>query len=126
MKYQGTIIEESLENSSILSSVKIIKTQIKTATAKEQTPWFKQWTLHTVDIPEQRADVFAKKVSMALDSKHPWYADYKNKTTHYIIFRNKVFRIDRTKPEDYKEATTYGLTLGIPDYQLDFSANIII
>jgi len=59
-----------------------------------------------------------------LDSKHNWYADFKNETTHYIIFRNRVFKIDRTKKEQYDEATRYGISLGIPDYQVDFSPHI--
>lgn len=128
MKYLGTIIEESLEDSSVLSGVKITKTVVKTATKKEQTPWVKQWTLHTVEVPEQRADVSAKMISLALDRKHErsWYADFKNDKVHYIIFRNKFFCIDRTKPEAYQEATAYGLTLGIPDYQLDFSSHILV
>ena len=30
----------------------------------------------------------------------------------------------RAKKEEYGEATKYGLSLGIPDYQLDFSDDI--
>ncbi|MEJ0073630.1 MAG: hypothetical protein WDN27_06205 [Candidatus Saccharibacteria bacterium] len=44
-----------------------------------------------------------------------------NDATHYIIFPNKVFKIDRTKAAEYQAATDYGLTLGIPAYQLDFA-----
>ncbi len=70
------------------------------------------------------ANEVANKLSKVLDSKHSWYADFKNDTHHYIIFRNKVFYIDRSSKEQYDKATTYELTLGIPDYQLDFSSHI--
>lgn len=122
--YTGVIIEESLEDKSILSDIKILKTKIEPVTAEHKTPWVKQWTLHTVEIPADKADPIAQKLSKALDSKHSWYADFKNDATHYIIFHDKVFKIDRSKKEQYDEATKYGLTLGIPDYQLDFSPHI--
>jgi len=122
--FNGVIIEESLENKDVLQKVKIIKTKVEEVTKEHKTPWIKQWTLHTVEIPENQADAVAKDLSKSLDSQHSWYADFKNNKFHYIIFRNKIFKIDRSKPEQYQEATKYGLTLGIPDYQLDFSPHI--
>lgn len=124
MVFTGIIIEESLENKAILKKVKITKTKVEKVTPEHKTPWIKQWTLHTVEIPEEKADSIAKELSLSLDSHHDWYADFKNEKVHYIIFRNKVFKVARAKPEQYKPVTGYGLTLGIPDYQLDFSPAI--
>ena len=122
--YTGVIIEESLEQKDILEKVKIIKTKVENVTENHKTPWIQQWTLHTVEIPENQADNIAKELSEILDSEHDWYADFKNENHHYIIFRNKVFKVERTKKEQYDEATKYGISLGIPDYQLDFSPHI--
>ena len=61
------------------------------------------------------------RLALLLDFEHDWYADFKNDKYHFIIFRNKVFRVDRNKPEEYEEVKKYGISLGIPDYQLDFS-----
>lgn len=122
--FTGTIIEESLEKKDVLREVKIIETKVEKAIEEHKTPWIAQWTLHKVEIPEEDVDMIAEKLSASLDSKHDWYADFKNDTLHYIIFRNKIFRIDRSKPEEYDAATQYGLTLGIPSYQLDFSPAI--
>jgi len=97
---------------------------VEQVTEKHKTPWIKQWTLHTVEIPENQGDKIAKELSTSLDSKHSWYADFENKAFHYIIFRNKVFKVERAKLEQYSKVTKYGLTLGIPDYQLDFSPHI--
>lgn len=124
MDYRGTIIEESLENVNVLQEVKILSTKVEKVTEEHKTPWIKQWTLHAVEIPEDQADNIAEKLSQALDSEHSWYADFKNDKTHYIIFRGKVFRVDRSKKEQYDEVTKFGVLLGIPDYQLDFSPNI--
>jgi len=40
-----------------------------------------------------------------LDTEHSWYADF-------------------TKKEQYTDVTKFGVSLGIPDYQLDFSPHI--
>lgn len=121
MNYRGVIIEESLENVDVLKDVKVLETKVEKVTEKHKTPWIAQWTLHTVEIPEDSARDIAEKISKVLDSAHDWYADFKNDTHHYIIFRNKVFYIDRKSKEQYAEAKQYGISLGIPEYQVDFA-----
>jgi len=121
MNYQGVIIEESLENKDILKDVKISDTKVEEVVEEHKTPWIKQWTLHTVEIPENQAKSVAERISKALDSEHNWYADFKNDTHHFIIFRDKVFYIDRKSKEQYDEAKCYGISLGIPEYQVDFA-----
>jgi len=105
--YKGVIIEESLESNLILEKIKIIETKIELVTKEHKTPWIKQWTLHTIEIIEDKVDEIVKKLSFALDSEHNWYADFKNDFFHYIIFRNRVFKIDRSKKEEYIKATNY-------------------
>lgn len=124
MGYKGVIIEESLENKDILKDVKIFGTKVEEVTEGHKTPWIKQWTLHTVEIPENQANDVAEKISKALDSKHNWYADFKNNTHHYIVFRDKVFYIDRKSKEQYDKAKKYGISLGIPEYQVDFHPEV--
>lgn len=121
-KYKGVIIEESLENTDVLKKVKIVSTKIAKVVEKHKTPWLSQWTLHTVEIPESKAKQVSEKLSKSLDRSHgsSWYADFKNDIYHYIIFRDKIFYIDRKNKEQYDEAKHYGISLGIPEYQLDF------
>ena len=123
--FRGTIIEESLEDKSVLSKVKILSTKVEQVTDRHKTSWIKQWTLHKVEIESNRAEALAEEISKSLDRdhKHSWYADFKNNDMHYVVYRDKVFKIDRTNREGYKEATEYGLALGIPDYQIDFEKN---
>jgi len=124
--YKGVIIEESLENKEILKKVKIISTKVEQVTDKHKTLWLSQWTLHTVEIPEEETGKVAEEISKSIDRAHSgsWYADFKNQETHYIIFRNKVFSVNRKSAEEYEEVKKYGISLGIPDYQLDFSPEI--
>ena len=123
-EFIGVIIEESLEDKSILKEIKIEKTKINKVIEKHKTPWLMQWTLHTVKIPEKQAERIAQELSKALESAHNWYADFKNEELHFIVFRNKVFRIERASKEQYDEAKKYGLSLGIPEYQVDFHPDI--
>ena len=121
--YKGVIIEESLAKKDVLKKVKIVSTKVEKITDEHQTPWLSQWTLHTVEIPESKAQTIAEEISKSLDYSHnsSWYADYKNDTHHYIIFRDKIFYIDRKSKEQYDEAKRYGISLGIPEYQVDFA-----
>jgi len=126
MNYKGVIIEESLEDKDVLKEIAILDTKVEPVTEEHNTPHLNQWTLHTVEIERGKAEDIAKKISLALDSRYNnWYADFKNNEFHYIIFKNKVFKIDRSHPEEYKKAVEYGISLGIPDYQLDFTPAII-
>lgn len=125
MNYKGVIIQESLDDPSVLEKCKILGTKGERVTERHKTPWLKQWTLHTVEIPEERADEIAEIISKSFDRDHPdWYADYKNDRYHYIILKDKIFKVNRDKPEEYKAVTDYGISIGIPDYQLDFSPDI--
>ncbi len=121
MNYTGVIIEESLEDSSFLAEIKIISTKVEEATEKHRTPWIQQWTLHSIEIPEEKVDEIAQKISEELDKKHSWYADFKNNIFHYIVYRDKVFKVDLNNPILYKDAKAYGIFLGIPSYQVDFA-----
>jgi hypothetical protein len=120
----GIIIEESLEDKSVLKKVKITKTTVEPVTDAHKTPWIKQWTMHTVEVPENQVKIIAEEISRALDSHHSWFADLKGATHAYIVFRNKVFYIDRTSKEQYNQAKEYGISLGIPEYQVDFHPDV--
>ncbi|PIN93347.1 hypothetical protein COU56_03705 [Candidatus Pacearchaeota archaeon CG10_big_fil_rev_8_21_14_0_10_31_9] len=122
--YTGVIIEESLEKKDVLNKVKITGTEVEKATDEHKTPWIKKWTMYGVEIPASKAEVIAKEISNSLDSEHSWYADFKNKNTHFIIFRNRVFKIKRTSKKQYDEAKKYGISLGMPEYQVDFHPDI--
>lgn len=124
MNYTGTIIEESLSDKSVLDAIKITNTTVEKVTDSHKTPWIEQWTLHKFELPESKAEQFALELSTSLDKNHSWYADFRNNLNHYIIFTGKVFCVEFSKPESYKEVKEYGLRLGIPDYQLDFHPEI--
>ena len=124
--YRGVIIEESLEDRTVLGEVKILRIDVEKVTDRHKTPWLKKWTKHTIELPEERGEAVAQRLAKAIVLKHKgsWYADFKNEQLHYIIFRDKVFKVDRRSKEQYDEVNRYGEALGIPSYQLDFSPQI--
>lgn len=123
--FKGIVIEESLSDRSVLDSVKIIHTEIEQVTEGFKTPWLKQWTLYTVEIPEDHASIVAEELSHAIETEHTsWFADFNDDSTHYIIFPGKVFVIDRSNPNNYDEAKQYGVSLGIPEQQLSFPPQV--
>jgi len=122
--YQGVIIEESLADKTVLGKVKIISTKIEKVANEHHTPWLSQWTLHTVEVAEDQAQEIAEEIARSLDPEHAWYADFKNDAYHYIIFRDKIFHADRKSKEQYDEAKRYGISLGIPEYQVDFHPEV--
>lgn len=125
MSFQGIIIEESLTDTSALKDVKVLATKVEPVNEKHKTPWVKNWTMHTVEIQEDKANEFAELISKALYKEHNWYADFKNATEHYVVYADKVFHItDRTNKKQYDMATEYGISIGIPDYQVDFSPHL--
>jgi hypothetical protein len=76
-------------------------------------------------VPEDEINEIAERVSLAIDDQQAgsWYADFKNDGHHHIIFRDRVFVVDLEDPK-YKDAMEYGISSGIPWYQLDFSPEI--
>jgi hypothetical protein len=118
--YVGVIIAESLENKDVLASVIIQSTEISPVTEANATPWLEVWTLHTVEVAESYADAVAELLAKSLDMKGHWYADYRNAQYHYVIFRDKIFKVNRSDKVQYAQVSEYGISKGIPDYQLVF------
>ncbi len=121
MVFRGVIIEESLSDSSVLGEFKITATKVEKVTEKHCTPHLEKWTLHTVEVPVEKAGELAEKLSRTLLEKPvSWYADYRDAGTHYIIFPRKVFRIPRSDSAGFREAREYGISIGIPPHQVGF------
>lgn len=121
--YTGTIIEESLTNTDVLKKCHVVKTVVSPVTPKDNTPHLKQWTLHSVEIPESEVEQIVQELSEVIegDGEHgSWYADFKNEQFHYVIYPNKIFKMDLKSKADHEAAMNYGLSLGIPAHQVDF------
>jgi hypothetical protein len=63
MNYKGTIIKESLKDTSILEEVKILDTKTEKVTEKHKTPWLKQWTIVSIEVNADKAAKISKRLS---------------------------------------------------------------
>jgi len=70
-----------------------------------------------VEIDENNIDDVIIKLKNSLKNEENWYADLKNNDFHYIVFNDKVFKVNRSSKEQYNEVYQYGIARGIPDYQ---------
>ncbi|MCL2085831.1 CYTH domain-containing protein [Candidatus Saccharibacteria bacterium] len=125
--FRGVIIEESLEDKNVLAKLKILSTEVEKVTEKHETPWLDKWTLHEVEVDEAKAEEVAKEISEALDIEHTgsWYADYKNDAHHYMIFSDRIFKLDRNDKSEWDEFQAYAEEIGLPKHQtLSFGQNV--
>ena len=124
--FEGIIIEESLADKSVLGQVEIIAQKVESVTDAHKTPWLTKWTMDTVAISADKANDIAKLLSRSIDKAHAasWYVDFKNDTYHYVVYSGKVFLIDRSRRDQYQEAAEYGVSIGIPEYQVDLSSYV--
>jgi len=101
---KGTIIENSLIDKSILNNLQITKT------------WTEEdWILHDVIINESQI----KDIQKALDNG-PWYIHFWEGNNIVVIYKDKIFHINKLDKNTWKEAIEHGKTLSIPEEQLDF------
>lgn len=99
--YSGCIIEESLKDKSVLNEFKIIATHAQDS--------------YIVEIDDSRVDEILPRLQSSMSDDEKWYCDLKNYDYHYIIYNDKIFKVDRDYEQQYEEAKEYGLKRGIPD-----------
>jgi len=128
MNWKGWIIDKSLNDISILSSLKIIKSQIEENTSTEKK---RIWKLYTVEIEDDNIKKIAKDLEKKI--KPEYYIHFTNGKKLLIVFYGKSFFINVKKAgkDDgkgigtfiarkadkklWKEAFEYGITKGKVD-----------
>lgn len=120
MDYKGIIIEESLTNRDIIEKLEIVSQETEEVTKEHNTPWLTKWTLDTVVIKQNEIDKITQSLSELIDSNHcdDWYCDFRNDEYHYIVFKNKVFKINRQDKKGYIAMQAYAESLGLPKWQM--------
>ena len=132
MNYKGVIVEESLSDTSILSSIEILNQSIEKVSDRDGTPWLEKWTIDTVLISEEKIEELTTKLSELIDTEHcnDWFCDFKNDKYHYIVFSNKVFKLNRNNKEDYKKMQEYAYKIGLNENNMprynDLPTNLLI
>lgn len=105
----GTIIENSLNDTSVLNHLNIIKSWTAGS-----------WMLHQVSLEREKALDLGRYLADG-----PWYMHFWNpeKDTILVVFKDKTFDITRSDTSTWKEAVQYGKFLHISEEQLTFATN---
>lgn len=104
--YSGCLIEESLKDKSILDEFNIVDTNIDDG------------VIYIVEIDESKVEKIVPRLQAAMVDDPKWYCDLKCYDYHYIIYNDKIFKVNRDYGEQYEDAKEYGLKRGIPECQL--------
>lgn len=99
--YTGCIIEESLKDKTILNEFNILETREDDGVS------------YIVEIEDSKVEEILPKLKKSMVDEPIWYIDLKNYDYHYIIFNDKIFKVDRDYPEQYEKTKEYGLKRGI-------------
>ena len=120
MFYTGAIIRESLTDTSVLNDLELVTREVEKVDEDMKTPWLDVWTIDTVKIPENKIAEVCQQLSLVIDDSNcdDWYADFRNDDWLYVVFKNRVFKIDRHNPDSYAAMKTYALSHNLPEYQL--------
>lgn len=104
--YKGTIVENSLQDPSLLKSLNIDKT------------WQDgDWTLHDVLVDKETALTISKHLADG-----PWYIHFwePGNDDVLVVFKERNFWIKHSEKSSWVDAIAYGTSIGIPEDQLDF------
>lgn len=104
--YKGTVIENSLTDSTVLNGLSIYRS------------WEAgDWKLHEVTV--SYADILRLQKHIA---DGPWYMHFwaTNKDDVIVVFKEALFPVIHSDKRSWEPAITYGIELGIPEAQLDF------
>ncbi len=104
--YTGCIIDESIKDKSILGEFTILETRNDGGIS------------YIVEADEIGIESTVLKLQVSMTDEKCWYADLKTFDFHYIIYNDKIFKVNRDFPEQYEEAKEYGIKRGIAEEYL--------
>jgi len=116
MVWQGVLLEESLEDKSLLNLVKIIDTEKDTLEGEN-----KILTFHKIEVSEANKDAFVRTAIQKIKQK--FYLHIVKKGVMYVIFRKSMYKFSKGYPE-LEEAREHGISIGIPKEQMPFEQMI--
>jgi len=108
-KYKGIIIEESIEDNRTINGLEVVGIHISGQENPSET-----WHLYTLKVNEEEIELLSKAI------KHGWYMHFWRDKKVRVIFKNKRFDFDYDDKATWKLAVEYGLSVGIPESQVDF------
>ncbi|OIN89498.1 hypothetical protein AUJ59_01410 [Candidatus Beckwithbacteria bacterium CG1_02_47_37] len=111
--WQGVIIEESLKDKSLLDLVKIIKSIESTLESETDKGTFH---FHSYELNDKNLDEFIRRAKEVI--KSGFYLHLVRNNTMIIILSDKVFKVHRGNPDEFKAIWDFAIQMGIHRDQL--------
>ena len=116
----GALITESLKTDITLDDLNIVVRKIVRSQPKNTTPEQpKTWTVLYFEAEDTVSEALASALSGVLDQPN-WYADFASEAETFVVFSDRIFRYSRGDENGRDEAAAYGVSLGVPESQLDW------
>jgi hypothetical protein len=112
--WRGVIIEESLEDPSLLDDLAITGSS---AAQLEEEAWLGEFKFVCVEVPDASVEVITALAAQVI--KPVWYLHLVNGDQMKVIFRDKVFTLNRADVDALQAVVEYGIGQGIHPAQLD-------
>jgi hypothetical protein len=118
----GTLLAESIRVGPELSIDGLAVTKIFRRDFHDEPPGMPTtWTFIEFQAEDNRAGELAQKLADVLIAEGGWYADFGVDDQHVVVFAGKVFRYREGDEAGRAKAIRYGLSVGCPADQLDWT-----
>jgi hypothetical protein len=112
MAWRGVILEESLEDKSLLKLAKIVHTKTERLEGENRV-----MTFHKIEVEDKNKEEFINQAIKAI--KNGFYIHIVKDKVMYVIFKYHMFKFSKGYPE-LETARNHGLSIGIPKEQMPF------
>jgi hypothetical protein len=110
--WRGVLIEESLNDLSILHLLRIVETNLRALEGQSG----RKLTFHKVEVAD--SDIKAVLHQAVIIIKSGWYLHLVRSGVMKVIFSGRVFEINDGDHKKFQEVRRYGITQGIKEEQL--------
>ncbi len=117
--WRGVIIEESLEDKSLLKLAKIVETKKSTFESEKEAGTL---TFHKIELPDIEKEEFLNAARKAI--KDRFYLHLCKGGVMIVVYQNKSFEFSKKDTDKINEAREYGAAHGILREQLGFDVLI--
>ena len=115
MTWKGTVIEEGLEDKTILTRAKIVDTSSSYLTNETDRG---KLTFHKIEVADKRKAAFVKATAETI--KERFFLRLCRDDQMAIVFRQKIFEFAATETDKLEAAREYGVAHGILREQMGF------
>lgn len=110
----GVLIEESLEDPTVLKKINIVGTE---RTLLEGEGQGQELQFHKIEVSESDVEDICLEVSHVI--RPTWYFHVVSGSKMLVVFRDEILRAEKSDPESIEQIIKYGTTHGIRPEQIE-------